>query len=49
MDKVSWQASPGLHGLGVTLLGRSELLRGIYENIKPWKMETTGPEVAAHL
>lgn len=36
MDKVSLQASSGPHGLGVKLLGRSELLRGIYENTNPW-------------
>lgn len=35
MDKVSLQASPGPHGLGVKLLGRSKLLRGIYENTNP--------------
>lgn len=32
MDKVNLPASPGPHGPGAKLLGRSELLRGICEH-----------------
>jgi hypothetical protein len=50
MDKIGLQAIPGPCDLGMKLLGRGKLLRGrIYENTKPWKIETTGSEAGAHL